>query len=202
MIELPNACIVNKVVPKKIFYDKIQVSTSLKKEFVEKVDKIYWKYKISEDNLNISKTSNVEEIEVFQIILKEKYNTKNILNFITKAIPYPILFEIVCNNEFVYAIQYDNDIIYSNLNEDIRFEIDGLDLGIVYENIVRQVGNIVDNKTELKQEIEKQKSITELEKEIKALRNKIIQEKQFNRKVELNQKLRKLEKEMEELNNG
>lgn len=201
MIELPKACIVNKVVPKKIFYDKIQVSTSLKKEFVGKVEKIYWKYKISEDNININKTDDIEEIEVFQIILKEKYNAKNILNFIAKAIPYSILFEIICNNEFIYAIQYDNDIIYSKWNEDINFEIDGLDLSIVYENLVRQVRNIVDNKTELKQELEKQKYIAELEKEIKSLRNKIIQEKQFNRKVELNQKLRKLEKEMEELNN-
>ncbi len=199
MIELPKVCNVNKIVPKKVFYDKMQVSTSLKKEFIEKVEKIYWKYKISEDHLNISKTGKVEEIEVFQIILKEKYNAKNILNFMTKAIPYPILFEIICNDEFVYAIQYDNDIIYSKWNENIKFEIKGLDLRKVYENLVRQVGNIDDNKTELNQEIEKQKYIAELEKEIKALRNKIIQEKQFNRKVELNQKLRELEKEMEEL---
>ena len=199
MIELPKVCIVNKVVPKKVFYDRIQVSGSLKKEFIEKIEKVYWKYKISEDNLHISKTEEIEEIEVFQIILKEKYNAKNILNFITKVIPYPILFEIICNNEFIYAIQYDNDIIYSEWNEDIKFEIDGLDLGIVYENLVRQVGNIDDNETELKQEIEKQKYVDELEKKIKALKNKILQEKQFNRKVELNQKLRKLEKEMEEL---
>lgn len=199
MIELPKVCIVNKVVPKKVFYDRIQVSGSLKKEFIEKIEKIYWKYKISEDNLHISKTDEIEEIEVFQIILKEKYNAKNILNFITKAIPYPILFEIICNDEFIYAIQYNNDIIYSKWNENIKFEIDGLDLSIVYENLVRQVGNIVDNKAELKLELEKQKYIAELEKEIKSLRNKIIQEKQFNRKVELNQKLRKLEKEMEEL---
>lgn len=199
MIELPKVCIVNKVVPKKVFYDRIQVSGSLKKEFIEKIEKIYWKYKISEDNLHISKTDEIEEIEVFQIILKEKYNAKNILNFITKAIPYPILFEIICNDEFIYAIQYNNDIIYSKWNENIKFEIDGLDLSIVYENLVRQVGNIVDNKAELKLELERQKYIAELEKEIKSLRNKIIQEKQFNRKVELNQKLRKLEKEMEEL---
>lgn len=202
MIELPKVCSVNKIVPKKIFYDRVQISTSLRKEFIEKVEKIYWKYKISEDNLYISKTDKVEEIEIFQIILKEKYNTKNILNFITKAIPYPILFEIICNDEFVYAIEYDNDIIYSKRNEDIKFEIKGLELSNVYENLVRQVGNIVDDRTELKQGIKKQKYINELEKEIKVLRNKIMQEKQFNRKVELNQKLRELEKEMEELNNG
>ena len=201
MFELPKVCEVNKVIPKKIFYDKVQISNKLKKEFVEKIVKIYWKYKISEDNINISKTNEIEEIEVFQIILKEKYNAKNILNLITKAIPYPILFEIIYNNEFIYAIQYDNDIIYSNWNEDIKFKINGLDLSIVYENIVKQIKNIYDNGLDLKHEIEKQKCINDLEKEMNALKNKIKQEKQFNRKVELNQKLRKLEKEKEEINN-
>ena len=78
------------------------------------------------------------------------------------------MFEIICNKEFIYAIQYDNDIIYSEWNKNIWFEIQGLDLDIVYENIVRQVGNIVDYRTELKQEIEKQKYVAELEKDTKA----------------------------------
>ncbi len=201
MLEIPKICEVNKVIPKKIFYDKVQISSKLKKEFVEKIVKIYWKYKISEDNINISKTNEIEEIEVFQIILKEKYNAKNILNLITKAIPYPILFEIIYNNEFIYAIQYDNDIIYSNWNEDIKFKINGLDLSIVYENLVRQIRNVDDNELDLKQEIEKQKCINELEKEIKTLENKMSMQQQFNRKVELNKKIMYLKEYMEKLKN-
>ena len=103
----------------------------------------------------------------FKIFLKKSTIQKNI-NIITKVIPYLFLFEIICNKEFIYAIQYDNDIIYSEWNKNIWFEIQGLDLDIVYENIVRQVGNIVDYRTELKQEIEKQKYVAELEKDTKA----------------------------------
>ena len=44
MIELPNSCKVNKIIPKKIFYEKVNVSNLIKKEFVEKLSKIYWKY--------------------------------------------------------------------------------------------------------------------------------------------------------------
>ena len=95
MIKLPKKCVVDKFIPKKIFYEKVNLSSSLKQEFVDKVDKIYWKYKISEDTLNISKTENVEEIEIFEITLKEKVDCKNIIKVITKNIPYIILFEIV-----------------------------------------------------------------------------------------------------------
>ena len=78
MIKLPKECIVDKFIPKKIFYEKVSLSANLKQEFVDKLDKIYWKYKISEDTLNISKTENVEEIEIFELTLKEKINCQNI----------------------------------------------------------------------------------------------------------------------------
>ena len=61
---------------KKTFYKRVQLSSRIKQEFVDKLEKIYWKYKTSEENLNISKADEVEEIEVFQNILKEKYKTK------------------------------------------------------------------------------------------------------------------------------
>ena len=53
MIEIPKECVVDKFIPKKIFYEKVSLSSNLKQEFVDKVDKIYWKYKISEDKLKI-----------------------------------------------------------------------------------------------------------------------------------------------------
>ena len=44
--------------------------------------------------------------------------------------------------------------------------------------------------------------LTDLEKKIGKLQNKIKAEKQFNRKVDLNKELNDLIKEMEELNHG
>ena len=142
MIELPKECIVDKFIPKKIFYEKVSLSTNLKQEFVDKLDKIYWKYKISEDTLNISKTENVEEIEIFELTLKEKVNCQNIIKVITKNIPYIILFEICYNDEVQYAIKYNDDIYFTNWNEKINFNFNGIDLNVVYENIIRSVTNI------------------------------------------------------------
>lgn len=202
MIELPKECVVDKFIPKKIFYEKVSLSTNLKQEFVDKLDKIYWKYKISEDTLNISKTENVEEIEIFELTLKEKVNCQSIIKVITRNIPYIILFEICYNDEIQYAIKHNDDIYFTNWNEKIDFNFNGLDLNIVYENIIRSVTNISEQSNNIDKELEKGKKLKEVQKEIERLENKMKAEKQFNKKVELNKNILELKKQKEELSNN
>ena len=202
MIELPKECIVDKFIPKKIFYEKVSLSSNLKQEFVDKIDKIYWKYKISEDTLNISKTENVEEIETFELTLKEKVNCQNIIKVITKNIPYIILFEICYKDEVQYAIKHNDDIYFTNWNEKIDFNFNGIDLNAVYENIIRSVTNISEQSNNIDEELEKGKKLKEVQKEIERLENKMKSEKQFNRKVELNKNILELKKQKEELSNN
>lgn len=202
MIELPKECIVNKFIPKKIFYEKVSLSSNLKQEFVDKIDKIYWKYKISEDTLNISKTENVEEIETFELTLKEKVNCQNIIKVITKNIPYIILFEICYKDEVQYAIKHNDDIYFTNWNEKIDFNFNGIDLNAVYENIIRSVTNISEQSNNIDEELEKDKKLKEVQKEIERLENKMKAEKQFNKKVELNKNILELKKQKEELSNN
>lgn len=199
MIELSNSCKVNKIIPKKTFYEKVNVSNSIKEEFVEKLNKIYWKYKISENTINIAKTDNIEEIEIFELELKEKYNCKNIIRIITKNIPYPILFYIKYENEFQYAIKYDEEIYFSEWNNEISFNFSTLNLKTMYDNIVKSVVNIDYSIKNLDNEIKRQNEIIKLENEIKKLESKIRLEKQFNIKVQYNEKLNKIRKEIGEL---
>lgn len=202
MMELPKECIVDKFIPKKIFYEKVSLSSNLKQEFVDKIDKIYWKYKISEDTLNISKTENVEEIEIFELTLKEKANCQNIIKVITRNIPYIILFEIYYNDEVQYAIKHNDDIYFTNWNEKINFDFNGIDLNVVYENIIRSVTNISEQSNNIDTELEKGKKLKEVQKEIERLENKMKAEKQFNKKVELNKNILELKKQKEELSNN
>ena len=195
MIELPKECIVDKFIPKKIFYEKVSLSSNLKQEFVDKIDKIYWKYKISEDTLNILKTENVEEIEIFELTLKEKVNCQNIIKVITRNIPYIILFEIYYNDEVQYAIKHNDDIYFTNWNEKIDFNFNGIDLNIVYENIIRSVTNISEQSNNIDDELEKDKKLKEIQKEIEKLESKMKAEKQFNKKVELNKNILELKKQ-------
>ena len=202
MIELPKSCVVDKFIPKKTFYEKVNISNSIKEEFIDKLSKIYWKYKISEDTINISKTEDIEEIEVFELELKEKYNCKNLIRTITKNIPYPILFYIKYENEFQYAIKYNEEIYFNDWNNEISFNFNALNMEIIYNNIVKSIVNIEQSVKDLDNEIQKQNEIFKMENEIKKLESKIRSEKQFNIKVQYNEEVNKIRKRIEELKNN
>ena len=202
MIDLPKECLVNKFIPKKTFYEKVNISSSLKQEFIDKIEKITWLYKIAENNMNISKTENVEEIEIFELNLKEKYNSKNIIKIITKEIPYPILFLIKFNGEFQYAIKYDDTIYFSEWNENIKFNFIDFNLDNVYENIIRKIANIENKNENVEEELAKIQEIEKIDKDIERLNNQIKRELQFNKKVELNKKMLELKNKKEEIKNN
>ena len=202
MIELPRACVVDKCIPKKTFYEKVNISNSIREEFTDKLSKIYWRYKISEDTINLSKTEDVEEIEVFELELKEKYNCKKIVRAITKNIPYPILFYITYEEDFQYAIKYNDEIFFSEWNDNTSFTFSGLNIEFIYDNIVKTITNVDDSVKDLDSEIQRQNEILKLENEIKKLEGKIRSEKQFNIKVQYNEQITKLKKKIEELNNN
>ena len=63
MFDLPKSCVVNKFIPKNIFYKKVTMATSVKKEFINLIEKITWLYKIAPDTLGVNKTDNIEELE-------------------------------------------------------------------------------------------------------------------------------------------
>lgn len=200
MINLPDRCKVNKFIPKKTFYEKIGVSTSVKDDFINNIDKITWLYKLSEDTLGISKSQDVEEIQIFEIILKEKVLPKNIIKIISKAIPYKILFVLKYDKDYCYSIKVDN-IYFTEWNEDIELNINGLTLETIYENIVKSIIKENNNTNTFDNIIENKSKVDELSKKIEQLANKVNNEKQFNKKVELNLELQRLKKEMEELKN-
>ena len=202
MVNLPKSCEVNKFIPKKTFYEKVNISKVIQQEFVDKVEKIIWKYKISEENINVSKTENVEEIEIFELVLKEKYEGKNIIRVITKEISYPILFFIKFNEEFQYAIKYKDNIYFSEWNNNIKFNFVDFNLEKVYENIVKVITNIEDNIENIEEALDKQQEIIKIQNEINKLERQIKKEQQFNKKVEINKRILKLKEKMEELSDN
>ena len=200
MLDIPKKCYVNKFLPKKIFYEKIAISPSVKEEFTNQVDRITWLYKISSDTIGISKTNNVEEIEVFKLDLKEKIIPKNVIKVITKGVPYKILFLLKYNEEYCYLLKID-DIYNLEWNKDINIDFNAINLEVLYENIAKTIIDKKEDNRNFEIIIEEKRKIDDLNKKISNLRSKIKSEKQFDRKLELNNELNKLLKEMEEINN-
>ena len=203
-LNLPTQAFINKFIAKSKFFEKSFVNTKLKNDFAHKIKRITWEYKLAEETINIDKTENVEEIQIFKIELKEKAIPKNLLKIIDRLIPYPILYTFVYNDHAAFGITLKSEkgknYYFSKWDEELKFDFNGLNLEKIYQNLIEQFIVKVDTKDKNFKDIIKVDSrIKELEKEIISLKNKIKKEKQFNKKVELNKILLKTKKELEKI---
>jgi len=198
-MNLPNTAKVDRFIAKKIFIDKIPKSKAIFKN----IDKITWGYKLSPKTINIPSTLAVDEIHIFEIVLKSKEIPTKALMEINSVIPYPVLFRLTYNDASCYAISLlDNQKHYiSRWDEDIEFEFKGTNLEKVYENIVKKFLKYVSKDTTLKfgQIIQNDMRATALKKDILALQKKIKIEKQFKKQLELSRQLKPKEKELKGL---
>lgn len=194
-LKLPKEAFVNKFIAKTKFYEKANLNAKLQKEFVEKIQKITWKYKLAESTIGITKTEAVTEIQIFEIELKEQVIPKNVLKVIDKSIPYQILYRFVYVNNIAYGITLKENTsvenyYFSDWNTDIAFDFSGIDLEKVYQKLVKAfIRGEAHSKGSFSEIIDVDNKIKALETEINALESKISKEKQFNRKVEINKVL-------------
>ncbi|OBZ17110.1 hypothetical protein A7975_04270 [Bacillus sp. FJAT-26390] len=212
MFQLPPSTLVNRKIPKNKFYEKLQANHKLKELFTEQVESIVWKFKLSKETIRLEPKDGIEEVQVFEIHLKELSYSLDLLRSIDKAIPYPILHVLIHEGQAKLAIAYkernqadDNRSVIRSYHEsdwqpeeECKLDIlHGLDLRAVYENIIRQLLPINSKpEIELTAVLERQARIDKLTQECQRLELKIRSEKQFNRKVDLNMELQRKRKEL------
>lgn len=201
---LPKQAYVHKFIPKNKFFEKAAINTKLKKEFTEKIQKIVWEYKLAEGTIGVPPTENIEEIQIFEIQLKERNIPKNVLKVIDKSIPYPILYVFTHEGHVAYGITLKGDdgerYYFSPWGEQRPFIFTGINLERVYQGIVTSfIKEVGDERKDFKTIIAIDKNKEVLEKDISALKNKIKNERQFNKKVELNKILQEKKKGLESI---
>lgn len=211
MLGLPKSTEFNKRIPKQKFYENMNISSALKKTFIEQIKSIYWINKIAPSTISIESGSEVTEIEVFEIKLNSNVIDEQLLKQIDKVISYHILYLLEFQDKYQVWICYKEITNKSNkvnnyyhtewLNiEEVNLKIDGLNMDSVYENFVRQIaGDILNqnNQETLSESIDRSENIKQLEKQIEALQVKIRKEKQLNRQMEMNAELKRLRKELD-----
>lgn len=193
-LNLPSTAYVNKFIPKIKLYAKAGLNSKIQAEFADKVRRITWKYKLGIDTINIAGTAKVEEIQIFEIELKEKYYPEKILKVINKAIPYPILYVLKYQESFAYSIAYDDNYIknryyFSQWDQIIDFDFSGINLEKVYEKLIRLFIPKDNADKKFTEVISLDYEISVLETRINKLSKKLHLEKQMNKKVEINKLL-------------
>lgn len=204
MFNLPKSTIIKKIIPKNAF--DVYTNTKQKKAFTDKIVRITWTNKLSQDTINLT-GKDVNEIQFFEIDLKEKVNIKDLLVIIDKAIPYHIIFKVRSNNEFyvstsakhthptnddIAVIDYTFSTDWNNEQESpLTVELKN-NLDWIYKNICSQFIRNTNNLNNLQEIIENEKRLNSIKNEIEKIKSEISRCKQFNKKVELNLKLKML----------
>lgn len=216
MLRLSKSTEFNKRIPKQKFYENLSITPAIRKDFSEQIKTIYWRNKLAATTLNISSGEQVTEIEVFEVKLASPNLDENVLQLIDREIPYHILFLLAhdgkCRavmgykeaatlgkNTFKVERYYYTEWI-SETEMPIRLE--GLTLDAIYENFIRQIaGNTLrsEESATLKDSIERQKRMEQIEKQIATLEGKIKKERQPKKKFDLVNELKQLQDDVKQL---
>lgn len=91
----PPAAAFGRVIPKAKLYEHASANRALKEGFVREVEQILWSHKLAPETINLAATEAVTEIQVFRIVQKTAVLDRELLRAIDKAIPFPLLFELI-----------------------------------------------------------------------------------------------------------
>lgn len=211
MFDLPEATVVNRVIPKNSF--EKYATASQRRQFAELVQKIIWQNKLSTETTNLQ-GAEIKEVQVFLIELKQKQKIDGLLSVIDRAIPYPIIFSIKYDSTFYCSAsqKHSHPLNEDNAIIDWTFKTDWLDvtecglsinlkknLDAVFENFCAQISRPNKTTTGLNELADFDRKRKSLQRERERLMNAINSCKEFNKKVELNMELKAVEKRLNDL---
>lgn len=208
MFIYPAKAALNRVVPKTKIYANTKPSKSIKDKFVSQISEIIWKYKLSPETTNLAARDGFTEVQIFEITLKEPELGTEVLDAIDKAIPYPIFFRLLYNDQVKTVAAYKRpaadgsgswviDEYFETEWSDVTAPIIPLPVALDMKSLYEQmIGAFIDltprNGEPLESLVERVRMIRKYRRELRALESKINGEKQFNRKVESKAQVREI----------
>lgn len=106
LYQYPPTAKVDKVIAKNKFYQQGSANHRIERLFVEQVESIRWAYKLSPHTINLADSDTVKEIQIFSIVSRVENLSTEVLQFIDKLIPSPIIFEIVFDDKIKVIATY------------------------------------------------------------------------------------------------
>ena len=197
MYGLPHTTEIRKQLPKKAIYAKFELKTAQRDGFDSDVSRIDIVAVISPTTVPaFASGENIKEFYVLDVQLKKKdYDEKNIV-MLLKLIPQNILFSLQYEDETQLAV-YHTKLIKSNWKStaDIEIRLSGLNLDTVWENIIKDIGEIhVREGKTLTEQIQEDERLRVLKRQIDELERKCRTEKQPRKRLELYNRLQELKK--------
>ena len=197
MFGLPQTTEVRKQLPKKAIYQKFDLKPSQRESFDADISRLDIVAVISQKTVPaLSEGNDVREIYVIAVQLKRKeYDSKNI-TLLTKLIPQRMVFALQFEEQIQFAI-YHTKLITSEWqyqsSKSSFLTLQGLNLDVVWENIVKSIGQIeVESGNTLTEQIATNDQREKLLAQIALLERKMALEKQPRRKREYFEQIKKM----------
>ena len=199
MYGLPHTTEIRKQLPKKAIYAKFELKPAQRDGFDADVSRIDIVAVISPTTVPaVAAGEDIKEFYVLAVQLKRKdYDEKNIA-MLLKLIPQNILFSLQYEDEIQLAV-YHTKLIKSDWKSkaDIEIRLSGLNLDTVWENIIKDIGEIhVREGKTLTEQIQEDERLRVLKRQIEELERKCRTEKQPRKRFELYERIKKLKREL------
>lgn len=144
MLGLPQSTEVKRPLPKAQLYRRFDWKPSQRESFdgdVSRLDFVNW---ISPRTLPaIAEGAEIKEIFVVEVTLKDRdFDMKNIM-LLAKSIPQNVIYLLRFEDEAMLAVFFTKLFTTSWTHaEGMSLQLRGLNLDVVWENIVREIGNV------------------------------------------------------------
>lgn len=217
MFDFPPSTIVNRIIPKTSIIENARPTTRLKDLLTRQIQQIRWHAKLAPETIHIPATPQVPEIQIFHLTLKGADIHPDLLDFLDKAIPQPILFTLEsadCKtansaahkrpsesdpSHWVTGPRFTSSFIIHNSSFLSPLPV-ALDLALLYTALLQPLLPLAARISEsLPALIERCDQYQMSQRKITQLTAKVNREKQFNRRVALNQELNTLKAELSAL---
>ena len=195
MYGLPQTTEIRKQLPKKAIYAKYELKSSQRESFDADIARMDIVAVVSTSTVPaLNAGAEVKEFYLLTVQLKRKeYDPKNIA-LLTKLIPQRMVFALQFEEQTQFAI-YHTKLISSawEATEEATLPLSGLNLDVVWENIVTHIGQIyVEEGNTLSEQIANNDQRAKLLAQIATLERKMANEKQPRRKRELFEHIKEL----------
>jgi hypothetical protein len=218
MFAYPERALFNHVLPKNKVYGHTQPGRAIRRRFVDQVEEIVWRYKLSPETINLPASSEVKEIQIFSIALRTPELKEDILRTLDRAIPSLLFFELTFQGRIRFAAAYKRMSEADQAKQVVaayylspwrdatapRLLLPvAIDMASLYQQMLHRhmlLSGLTPRTAEtLDETAERGASIRAQELVCKRLEARLRREDQFNRKVEINVDLRQARTQLEAL---
>lgn len=215
MFAYPDKALFNRAVPKTKIYANAKPSQKVKAMVISQINEIVWKYKLAEGTINLASRDGYQEIQVFDIVLKEPELGMEVLELIDGVIPYPLFFRLWHGDMTKQVAAYKRPAADGSGNwvTACYFETGwtpasapllplpvALDIKALYEQMLLALIDLPPRNGETMQAlVERVWAIRKFNRELQAVESRMHKEKQFSRKVEINAQVRFIQDRLQEL---